>query len=186
MPTILVRDPTLLERLNKLKPVPSDYYDDILYELLKRAESANRLAIRGLDNLPQLVVEEVRKTLDGKLVESIRAALLPAVSNVTLEIPVELSIKVRLRLEPVFDVAPIENPTNNNENDGGVTTKIAEIDELERRALQYLKEHGGCWEGSAYSLAKQVAGDVNWALETRLRRRLIKRDGKICLPDVVQ
>jgi len=32
MPTIQVRDITLLERLKRIKPVPDDYYDDVLYE----------------------------------------------------------------------------------------------------------------------------------------------------------
>jgi len=61
---------------------------------------------------------------------------------------------------------------------------VAELDELERRAIEYLRQHGGCWEGSAYSLARHVAGgEIDWALEKRLRRRLIRKDGKLCLPE---
>jgi len=199
MPTITIRDPTLVERLRRLKPVPvDDYYDDVIYELLRRAEGRGegKTSLRGLDNLPQLIAEEVRKALDGQLVETLKAALLPAVGNLDVEIPVNLSIKVRVRLEPVFDVSPVSpasnssssnndavaKPTNNVEN----KDRTAEIDELERRAIELLRERGGCWEGSAYSLARHVAGRVDYALETRLRRKLVRRDGKICLPDVTQ
>jgi len=188
MPTILVRDPTLIERLNKIKPVPDDYYDDVIYELLRRAEVA-RPAIKGLDNLPQLIVEEVMRGLDGKLVEALKSAILPAVSELSVEIPVELSIRVRMRLEPVLELAQRDNsmsynnggPPSTGDKDG--LAKIAETDELERRAIEFLREHGGCWDGSAYSLARHVAGRVDYALESRLRRRLAKRDGRLCLPE---
>jgi len=179
MPTILVRDPTLVERLRKLQPVPDDAFDGVIYELLKRAEAAGKPKLSGLDDLPRLVVEEVRKALDGRLTEMLKTALLPAISNLSIEIPVELNIKVKMRLEPVFDVAHEPNSSNNTSVD---------LDALERRAVEYLKQIGGCWEGSAYSLAKHIAGDVHqavWALESRLRRRLAKRDGKICLPEAV-
>jgi len=187
MPTILVRDPTLLERLNKLKPMPSDYYDDVLYELLKRAESANRPAIRGLDNLPQMVEEAVRKALDSRLVELVKSALLPNMANLTLEVPVVLSIRVKLRFEPVFDVTPDTPTADDVSSSNGATGKGGDnpIEELERRAIEILKQHGGCWEGSAYALAKYVAGDVNWALEKRLKRRLVKVDSRLCLPEAV-
>jgi len=203
MPTIQIRDITLLERLNKLKPVPDDYYDDIIYELLKRAEAADKKPkLSALDDLPRLILEEIRKALDGKLVEALKSALLPAVSNLSLEIPVNLSIKVRLRLEPilepVFDVSTrsrsksetlAENHNgfsaiNNNENNN--TSRETSTDELERRAIEYLRQIGGCWEGSAYALARHIAGRVDYALETRLRRHLVKRDGRLCLPEAAQ
>jgi len=196
MPSIMVRDPTLVERLRKFQPVPDDYFDGAIYELLRRAERAEfRPKLSGLDNLPQLILEEIKKALDGRLAEMLKSALLPAVSNLSLEIPVELSIRVKLRFEPVFDVTPseahahVENhntPLNNNEKTNGAGDRVAELDELERRAIELLKARGGCWEGSAYSLARHVAGRVDWALETRLRRRLIKRDGKICLPEAAK
>jgi len=198
MPSIMVRDPTLVERLRKFQPVPDDYFDGAIYELLRRAES-NKPVLKGLDNLPQLIVKELRKVLDGRLAELVKSAILPAVSNLTLEVPVELSIKVRLKLEPVFDVSPVDNVSStsarnnsstNNEiatspPEEGIGDRAAELDELERRAIELLRQRGGCWEGSAYSLARHVAGRVDYALEARLRRRLIKRDSKICLPEAV-
>jgi len=187
MPVITIKDPTLLERLKRIKPQPAeDSFDDVLYELLRRAESKPRLS--GLEDLPRLVVEEVRKALDGKLAEILQKALLPAVSNITLEIPVELSVKVRVRFEPVFDVAPASNSSSSNviaKLTNNVDGRATELDELERRAIQLIRENGGCWEGSAYSLARLIAGRVDYALEKRLRRRLIKRDGRICLPEAV-
>jgi len=193
MPTITIRDPTLLERLRHLKPVPvDDYYDDVLYELLKKVESKGegKPRLSGLDDLPRLVVEEVRKALDGKLSEALKAALLPAVGNLDVEIPVNLSIKVRVRLEPVFDVAPASNSSSSNviaKPTNNVDGRATELDELEHRAIKYLQEHGGCWEGSAYSLVKLITGgDIDWALEKRLRRRLVKVDGRLCLPEVAQ
>jgi len=143
------------------------------------------------------------RALDGKLVEALKAALLPAIGNVVLEIPVELSVKVRLRLEPILELSsesnnynvstpgnhngsPTSEPiiTSNNNGDKD-TKKSADVDELERRAIEFLREHGGCWKGSAYSLAKLIAGGVDPALESRLRRRLAKRDGRLCLPEAV-
>jgi len=200
MPTIVVKDPTLLSRLDKYKQNPADAaYDDALYTLLQKVENS-KPALRGLDNLPQLVVQEVMRALDGKLVEALKAALLPAIGNVVLEIPVELSVKVRLRLEPILELSsesnnynvstpgnhngsPTSELSNNNNGGGEDTKKSADLDELERKAIELLREHGGCWEGSAYSLARFiVGGDVNWALESRLRRRLVRRDGRLCLP----
>jgi len=195
MPTIVVKDPTLLSRLDKYKQNPADVaYDDVLYELLKRAESKSegRPSLRGFDDLPRLVVEEVRKALDGKLVEALKSAILPAVSELSVEIPVELSIRVRMRLEPVLELAQRDNsmsynsggPPSTGDKDG--LAKIVEIDELERKAIELLRARGGCWEGSAYSLARHIASDARqavWALESRLRRRLRRVDGKICLPE---
>jgi len=191
MPVVTIRDPTLLERLRKYQPVPDDALDGAIYELLKRVESTSRPALKGLDNLPQLVVQEVMRALDGKLTETIRSALLPAVGNLDIEIPIQLSIKVRIRLEPVFDVTEaythVNTPLNNNESStNGAGDKTVELAELERRAIEYLRERGGCWEGSAYGLARYIAGDVNWALEKRLRKRLVKHNGKLCLPEVAQ
>jgi len=45
------------------------------------------------------------RALDGKLVEMLKSALLPAVGDLSLEIPVELSVRERLRLELVLDVS---------------------------------------------------------------------------------
>jgi len=197
MPTIQVRDITLLERLKRIKPVPDDYYDDVLYELLKKAESKNegRPKLLGLDDLPRLVVEEVRKALDGRLTELVKSAILPTVSNLSLEIPVELSVRVRLRFEPVFDVSPsktealVENRDGSSSNGGansvGANDRIAELDVLERQVFEFLRRQGGCWEGSAYSLVKTVIGDIDWGLEKRLRRHLVRRDGRLCLPEAV-
>jgi len=193
MPVIVIKDPTLLERLKRIKPQPAeDSFDDAIYELLKRAERAeSKPKLSGLDNLPQLLLEEIRKALDGQLLEAIKSTLLPNLTNLTIEIPVELSVRVRLRLEPAFDVVPtspasdgFSTTTSINENNDTMA-KIAEIDELEQRAIELIRQRGGCWEGSAYSLARHVAGDVNWALETRLRRRLKRLNGKLCLPEVV-
>jgi len=202
MPTIVIRDPTLIERLNKIKPTPTDYYDDVVYELLRRAEAADKKPkLSGLDDLPRMIIEEIRKSLDGKLAEALKTALMPAISSISLEVPVEL--KVRLRFEPILELSssnnynvsppgnhsgsPASEPiiTSNNNGDKD-TKKSADVDELERRAIEFLREHGGCWDGSAYGLAKHVAGDARqavWALESRLRRRLKRQDGKICLPE---
>jgi len=201
MPIIQVRDPTLVERLRRIKPVPDDYYDDVIYELLRRAESKGEFkpALKALDDLPRLVAEEVKKSLDGKLAEALQRALLPNIANLTIEVPVELSIRVRMRLEPilepVFDVSTrshsktetlAENFSLINNNENNDTSRETSTDELERRAIEYLRERGGCWEGSAYSLARHIASDARqavWALESRLRRRLRRVDGKICLPE---
>jgi len=195
MPTIQVRDITLIERLNKIKPTPTDAYDDVLYELLKRAESKPKLS--SLDNLPQLIEDAIKRALDGQLVEKLKSALLPAVDQLEIEIPVHLSVKVRVRLEPVFDITPDahayrDGSSNNNDgvatptNNVGANDRIAELDVLERRVVEFLRQRGGCWEGSAYSLVKTVIGDIDWGLEKRLRRRLKRQDGKICLPDAAQ
>jgi len=197
MPVITIKDPTLLERLKRIKPQPAeDSFDDVIYELLKKAESKGegKPKLSGLDDLPRLVAEEVKRALDGQLVETIRSALLPAVSGLDIEIPVQLSIRVRVRLEPVFDVTPSEthvhvenhNAPLNNESTNGAGDKTASIDELERRALELVRQRGGCWNGSAYSLAKHIVGAPNDALEKRLKRRLIRKDSKLCLPEAAQ
>jgi len=196
MPAIMLRDPTLVERLRNMQKVPSDYFDDVIYELLRKAEAAGKPKLSGLDNLPQLVAQEVMRALDGKLTEAIKSALLPAVSGLDIEIPVQLSIKVRLRLEPilepVFDVSPVSPASNSSSSDviakptNNVDGRATELDELERRAIQLIRENGGCWEGSAYSLVRLITGgDIDWALEKRLRRRLKRLDGKLCLPEAV-
>jgi len=190
MPVITIKDPTLLERLKRIKPQPAeDSFDDVLYELLRRVERAeSKPRLSGLEDLPRLVVEEVRKALDGQLLEAVKSALLPNLTNLTIEIPVELNVKVRLRLEPVLDVSPLTTGSSNNSEvtTGSVAKRSKELDELEQRAIELLRERGGCWEGSAYSLVKFITGgDIDWALEKRLRRRLVKRDGRLCLPEAV-
>jgi len=197
MPTIQIRDLTLLERLKRIKPVPDDYYDDVIYELLKKAESKNegRPSLRGLDELPRMIIEEIKKSLDGKLAEALQRALLPNIANLTIEVPVELSIRVRMRLEPVFDVAPSEahsyrdGSSSNNDgvatptNSAGIMDRMAELDTLERQVIELLRQRGGCWEGSLSGLVTHIKGRRDKGLEKRLTRRLVRRDGKICLPE---
>jgi len=190
MPTILVRDPTLVERLRKLQPVPDDAFDGVIYELLKRAEAASKPKMSGLDDLPRMVIEEIKKSLDGKLTEMLKAAILPAVSNLSLEIPVELSIKVRVRLEPALELSQGDNSINHDDPpaNGNVDpfARTAELDELERRAIEFLKQQGGCWRGSPYSLAKLIAGRRDSSLEERIRRRTVTKYGWVCLPEAVK
>jgi len=201
MPTIEIRDITLLERLKRLKPVPNDYYDDVLYVLLKKAEAADKKPkLSGLDDLPRLVVEEVRKALDGKLAEAIRAALAPAISSISLEVPVELNVKVRLRLEPVFDVSPVsptppetapQNETGEDRNaPSGVrrNDKIArtlELDRMEQRVREYLRQRGGCFQGSPRALLRSLGMAVDESLVRRLYKRLRVKGGRTCLPEAV-
>jgi len=199
MPTIQIRDITLLERLNKIKPTPTDYYDDVIYELLKRAERAeSKPKLSGLDDLPRLIIEEIKKSLDGKLVEAIRSALLPAINNVSLEVPVELSIRVKLRLEPVLELSQGGNsinhgdpPSNNSTGapvvgDGVLSDKTRitlELAALESRVMEYLKSLGGCFEGSVGDLLRTLGiSDPKRSLRYRLYNHLRVRDGKVCLP----
>ena len=195
MPTIQIRDITLLERLNRLKPTPTDYYDDVIYELLKRAEAAGKPKLSGFDNLPQLILEEIKKALDGKLVEALKSAILPAVNNLNVEIPVQLSIKVRMRLEPVFDVSPTSSGTdsssNNNQrnssnsvNTDSRIARILELDKMEQQVVEYLRQLGGCWEGSPRSLLRALnIEDPRESLVRRLYKHLYVRNGRVCLPE---
>jgi len=194
MPTIQIRDITLLERLNKIKPTPTDYYDDVLYELLRKSESKGECkpTIKGLDDLPRLVVEEVRKALNGQLVEAIRAALLPAISNLSLEVPVELSVKVKLRLEPVLELhgdSPArDDPPNNTTAVGDVlsdkTRRTLELATLEQRVIEYLRQQGGCFEGSVGDLLRVLdIEDPKRSLRYRLYNRLRVDGGRVCLPE---
>jgi len=195
MPTIVIRDPTLLERLKRIKPVPAeDYYDDVIYELLRRAERAeSKPKLSGLDNLPQLILKEIKKALDGQLAELVKSAILPAVSNLSLEVPVELSIRVRLKLEPVLELSHGSTHNNHGEDPpaaGGKPAdpfaRTAELDELERRAIEFLKQQGGCWKGSPYSLAKLIAGRRDAGLEERIRRHTVTKYGWVCLPEAAK
>jgi len=205
MPTIQIRDITLLERLKRIKPVPDDYYDDVLYELLKRAESKGdgKPVLKGLDDLPRLVAEEVKKVLDDKLAEAIKAALLPAISNISLEVPVELSVKVRLRLEPVLEFQS-NTPTHDNHDDppaadgnGSLSAPVAagdvlsdktrrtlELAALEQRVIEYLRQQGGCFEGSVGDLLRVLGiSDPKRSLRFRLYNRLRVDGGRVCLPE---
>jgi len=199
MPTILVRDPTLVERLRKLQPVPDDAFDGVIYELLKRAESKNegKPKLSGLDNLPQLVAQEVAKALDGKLVEAIRSALLPAINNVSLEVPVELSIRVKLRLEPVLELSHGSTPNNHDDPPSNNSTSVVgdgvlsdktrrtlELAALEQRVLDFLRQQGGCFEGSVGDLLRVLdIEDPKRSLRYRLYNRLRVDGGRVCLPE---
>jgi len=202
MPSIMVRDPTLVERLRKLQPVPDDYFDGAIYELLRRAERAeSKPKLSGLDNLPQLIVEEVRKALDGQLVEALKSALLPAVGNLDIEIPVNLSIKVRVRLEPVLELSHDSTPNNHDPPAAGgnnplsapvavgdilsdKTKRTLELAALEQRVLEFLKSQGGCYEGSVGELLSVLGiQDPKRSLRYRLYNRLRVGGGRVCLPE---
>jgi len=203
MPAILLRDPTLVERLRNMQKVPSDYFDDVINELIKRAETAGKPTIKGLDSLPQLVAQEVMRALDGKLAEAIRAALLPAVSDVVLEVPVELSVRVRLRLEPVLEFQS-NTPTHDNHDDppaadgnGSLSAPVAvgdvlsdktrrtlELAALEQRVIEFLRQQGGCFEGSVGDLLRTLGiEDPKRSLRYRLYSHLYIKGGKVCLPE---
>jgi len=194
MPTIVIRDPTLVERLNRLKPTPTDYYDDVIYELLRRVESKGECkpTIKGLDNLPQLIAEEVKKVLDSKLAEILKSALFPAIGNVALEVPVELSVKVRLRLEPVLELSHGsthnnhgEDPPNNNTAVlSDKTRRTLELAALEQRVIEFLRQQGGCFEGSVGDLLRVLGiQDPKRSLRYRLYTHLRVGNGKVCLPE---
>jgi len=188
MPTILVRDPTLVERLRKLQPVPDDAFDGVIYELLKRAEAASKPKMSGLDDLPRMVIEEIKKSLDGKLVEALKSALLPAVSNLSLEIPVELSIRVKLRFEPVFDVSPSSPPAKNRNtydspsNGPNKAWRTLELDKMEQQVVEYLRQLGGCFQGTVRELVRASGAVVDESLIRRLYKHLRVSGGKVCLP----
>jgi len=195
MPVITIKDPTLVERLKRIKPQPAeDSFDDVLYELLKRAESKGEYkpTIKGLDNLPQLVAQEVMRALDGKLLDTLKSALLPSISNLSLEIPVELSLRVRLRLEPVFDVSPTSPPAESHDSSAhdppsnGKTKawRTVELDKMEQRVREHLRQRGGCFEGPVRELARAL-GMVDKSLIRRLYKRLHVTSGKVCLPEAV-
>jgi len=135
--------------------VSSDCFDDVIYELMRRAEakSESRPAAEGLDDLPQLIMEKVRKALDGMLVETLKSTPLPAVGYLGLEIPVELSAggapKARAgarRLpghsdeSPVAHGAPSSAPTGNTGGAGGTgvcAMRALELDAPGQRVVSY-------------------------------------------------
>jgi len=189
MPTIEIRDITLLSRLNRYKQNPADAaYDDALYVLLKKAEAAGKPKLSGLDDLPRLVLEEIRNALDGKLVEALKSALLPAIGNVALEVPVELSVKVRLRLEPVLELSPQEPPNKRDDSTArtnGRSARTVELDKLEQQVVEYLRRQGGCWEGSPRALLRALGMAVDESLVRRLYKHLHVKGGRTCLPEAV-
>jgi len=117
-------------------------------------------------------------------------------------VPVELSVRVRLRLEPVLELSggnSMSNnhdghPPNNNSTSAPAvgdsvlsdkTRRTLELAALEQRVIEYLRQQGGCFEGSIGELLHTLGiSDPKRSLRYRLYNRLRVDGGRVCLPEV--